>query len=125
VREAELQRHIRAELGDLSRYPELWLYPNPAGYASVEHVAYGWGPRGAADLCGSWTRGAYWDGEQRVWPPDARAQNVAIEVKTRTGRLSVEQEQYGVLVRQAGWAYAVIRSVEEARQWAEQMRRKS
>lgn len=113
MREIEIQDRVRLELGDVSRYP-LVLWRNNVGQMidkDGRRVVFGVGGKGAADLIGIWTHA------------DGRGQFVAIELKAERGRQTPEQLTYQALIESKGGVYAVIRSVEQAREWAEQMRK--
>lgn len=116
-REREIQHDVRAELGDRRRYPEIVLYPNVCGVFLDEHSGtkrrVGVANPGGADLIGWWTR------------PGGIAQFVGVELKTERGRQSPAQRQFEELVTRSGGVYVVLRSVDEARAWAEQMRRET
>jgi hypothetical protein len=112
--ESEIQDAVRLELGDPTRYP-LVLWRNNVGQMidkDNRRVVFGVGGKGAADLVGIWTHA------------DGRGQFVAIELKRAKTKQTPEQRDYEQLVTKRGGVYAVIRSVDEARQWAEQMRSK-
>lgn len=109
MREAAIQDAIRAELGDVRRYPELVLWRNNTGQMidrDGRRVVFGCGGKGGADLIGIWA-----------------GRFVALEVKSEDGRQTPEQQQYQALVEAKGGVYALVRSVDEAKQWAESMRR--
>ncbi len=114
MREAEIQDRVRLELGDPTKYP-LILWRNNTGQmidANGRRVVFGCGGKGAADLIGIWTHA------------DGRGQFVAIELKVEKGKQTPEQRTYQALIESRGGIYAVVRSVDEARQWAEEMRSK-
>lgn len=98
--ESQLQDKIRLELG---RVPGLVLYRNNSGVAEIRgyRVRFGIANPGGGDLIG-WYRGRW----------------VEVEIKTPTGRQSPEQRQREQLVRNAGGIYVVLRSIEDAREWA-------
>lgn len=109
MREIEIQDRVRLELGDVERYPELVLWRNNVGQMidkDGRRVVFGVGGKGAADLIGMWA-----------------GRFVAVELKTDKGRQTDEQRTFQALVTARGGVYAVIRSVEQARAWAEQMRK--
>lgn len=101
--EAHLQDAIRLALND----PDLVLWRNNCGKAEIRGrwVAYGVGTPGGADLIGVW-----------------RGRFVAVEIKTPTGRQSTEQKQFQQLVERKGGIYVVLRSVDDARAWLQQLR---
>ena len=107
--EAQIQDAIRKELGDVSRYPELVLWRNNVGQMidkDGRRVVFGVGGQGAADLLGMW-----------------QGRFVALEIKTPIGRLSPEQKLYRDLIEHKGGTYVVLRSVDDAQQWAQEMRK--
>lgn len=113
MKESEIQKRI---LVALSEYREAAFWPNVIGLMSDRRGftrRVGIGYPGGADLIGMWTR------------PDGRAQFVGIEIKSETGRMRESQLAFQAGVTACGGVYAVLRSVEEARQWAEEMRSKS
>lgn len=114
MREKDIQQDIRAELGDIRRYPELVVWPNVCGVFLDEHSntkrRVGIGNPGGADLIGLWRM------------PSGVARFVALEIKTPIGRQSEEQKRFQQLVEKRGGVYAVLRSVDDARRWAEEMR---
>ena len=115
-REAVIQDEVRLELGNPLKYPELILWRNNCGQMidkNDRRIAFGCGGKGAADLIGIWTHS------------DGRGQFVAIELKRAKTKQTPEQVAYAELVTKRGGVYAVIRSVDEARQWAEAMRSKT
>lgn len=108
--EAMIQDQIRLELGDPARYPELVLWRNNCGQMidkDNRRVVFGVGGKGAADLLGMWS-GVF----------------VAVEIKTPIGRQAPEQKRFQALVEQRGGVYVLLRSVEDARQWAMEMRKR-
>lgn len=110
--EAEIQDAIRLELGDVRRYPDLVIWRNNVGVLPDSHggfVRFGLAP-GSADLVGIFT--------------DARGigRFVSAEIKTPQGRQSDEQQQWERLVTSKGGIYAVLRSVEDAREWVRTLR---
>lgn len=109
MRESAIQDAIRLELGDVRRYPELWLARNNVGQMidkDGRRVVFGVGGKGASDLIGIWN-----------------GRFVALEIKTPIGRQSPEQKLFQQLVEKKGGVYALLRSVEDAREWAQSMRR--
>lgn len=110
--ELEIQDAIRLELGDVTRYPDVWLTRNNVGVlqdANGRHVRYGLGP-GSGDLVGMFTAS------------DGRALWIEAEIKTQTGKQSDEQVRRQALVTKRGGIYAVLRSVDDAREWIQQLR---
>jgi hypothetical protein len=109
VSELEIQDAIRLELGNPTKYPELWLARNNVGQMidkDGRRVVFGVGGKGAADLIGIWN-----------------GRFVALEIKTPIGRQTPEQKLFQALVERKGGVYAVLRSVDEARHWAAEMRK--
>lgn len=110
--EAQIQDAIRLELGNPLKYPDVWLARNNVGVLQDregKHIRYGLGP-GSADLIGIFTaRGV--------------GRFIAAEIKTHSGKQSPEQERFEALVIKRGGAYAVLRSVDEAREWIADLRR--
>jgi hypothetical protein len=107
VTEQQIQQHIRLAL---SRGP-VRLYRNNTGTLRDQHgrpVTFGLAV-GSADLIG-WTT--------RTITPDMVGQQLAvftsIEVKTPTGRVKPEQQQWLDAVQAAGGIAGVARSVEDA-----------
>ncbi len=105
--EQQIQQHIRLAL---SRGP-VRLYRNNTGTLRDQHgrpVTFGLAV-GSADLIG-WTT--------RTITPDMVGQQLAvftsIEVKTPTGRVKPEQQQWLDAVQAAGGIAGVARSVEDA-----------
>lgn len=114
LREAQIQDAIRLELGNPERYPEALLFRNNCGQMIDAHgkrVVFGLG-KGSADLVGLWRH------------PDGRAQYVELEIKRDNGKQSPEQVLRQQLITSKGGVYAVLRSVDEARAWAAEMRSK-
>jgi hypothetical protein len=108
--EASIQQHIRLALGKL---PYLRLFRNNCGKLpdprTGRWVEFGVGNPGGGDLLG-------WRTVEVT--PEMVGQRVAvftsIEVKTPTGKLRAEQEQWMKVVRGAGGIAGVARSVEDA-----------
>jgi hypothetical protein len=108
--ETTIQQHIRLALGKL---PYLRLFRNNCGKLpdprTGRWVEFGVGNPGGGDLLG-------WRTVEVT--PEMVGQRVAvftsIEVKTPTGRLRPEQEQWMKVVRGAGGIAGVARSVEDA-----------
>lgn len=110
MKEAEIQDRVRLELGNPERYPELVLWRNNVGQMidkDGRRVVFGVGGKGAADLIGMWA-----------------GRFVALELKTDKGKQTDEQRKFQALVTARGGVYAVVRSVEDARAWAAEMRSK-
>lgn len=111
--EAQLQDAIRLELGDVRRYPDVILWRNNVGVLqdNGRYVRFGLAP-GSADLIG-------------IFTPDLRnpvGVFIAAEIKTPTGRQTDEQKRWEQLVTSKGAAYAVLRSVQDARAWIARLR---
>jgi hypothetical protein len=100
VTESQLQDQIRLALG---RVPGLALWRNNQGVAEIRgyKVRFGVANPGGGDLIG-WYRGRW----------------VEVEIKTETGRQSPEQKIREQLVRKSGGIYVVLRSVDDAHEWA-------
>lgn len=110
--ELAIQDAIRLELGDVTRYPDVWLTRNNVGVltdANGRYVRYGLGP-GSGDLVGMFTCA------------DGRALWIEAEIKAATGKQSDEQQRRQALVTKRGGVYVVLRSVEDAKQWIQQLR---
>jgi hypothetical protein len=101
LNESLLQDHIRLALGNVDG---LCLWRNNIGTAEIRgyRVRFGVGSPGGADLIGLY-----------------RGRFVAVEIKTPTGRQSPDQRTFQALVESKGGTYTILRSVEEARAWAE------
>lgn len=101
--ESQLQDQIRLALG---RIPGLCLWRNNQGVAEIRgyKVRFGVANPGGGDLIG-WYRGRW----------------VEVEIKTPTGRQSPEQRLREDLVRKSGGIYVVLRSVDDARAWADSL----
>lgn len=101
--ESQLQDAIRLELG---RIPGLCLFRNNCGVAEMRgyKVRFGVGNPGGADLIGLY-----------------RGRFLAVEIKTATGRQSEDQTRFQALVERCGGLYQILRSVEDARAWAEEL----
>ena len=93
--EGQLQDLIRLELG--ASADGAW-WRNNVGFDAERKIRYGVGNPGGADLIGL-----------------HRGRFVAVEIKTPRGRLTPEQKMWGDLVEKKGGIYAVVRSVEDAR----------
>lgn len=115
---------VRLELGDVRRYP-LRLDRNNVGQMidkDGRRVVFGLG-KGSADLVGCWQHSPFLACPQCACAiPFGIGQYVELEIKTPDGQQSPEQVMRQALVTKRGGVYAVIRSVDEARQWAENMR---
>lgn len=112
VNESSIMDAIRLELGDVTRYPDVWLTRNNCGAlqdANGQYVRYGLGP-GSGDLVGMFTTS------------DGRALWIEAEIKTQTGKQSDEQVRRQTLVEKRGGVYVVLRSVDDAREWIQQLR---
>ena len=101
--ETAIQEAVRLALG---AEVDLVLWRNSTGQTEewsakggVRHMRYGLA-KGSADLVG-------------ILAPHGRL--VALEVKTPTGRVAPEQEQWLALVRRMGGFACVVRSVADAR----------
>lgn len=104
LNEAEIQRQIRLAAGRAVPGCILWrnstgLATHAAGTAGERTVRYGL-TKGGADLIGVLTVGGV-------------GIFLAVEVKTRVGRLSADQELFGRLVTNAGGVFIVARSVDD------------
>lgn len=111
--EAQIQDSIRLELGDPEKYPDVILFRNNVGVlpdGQGRHVRYGLCP-GSADLIGIFTRHG-----------DHVGVFIAAEIKTPTGKQSPEQVRFEQLVTSKGAVYAVLRSIDDARQWIARLR---
>lgn len=100
MKESQLQDAIRLALGAVRG---LVLWRNNIGVAEIRghKVRFGVGGPGGADLLGIY-----------------RGRFVAIEIKTSTGKQTDEQRTFQDLVTRLGGEYRILRSVEEAREWA-------
>jgi hypothetical protein len=110
--ESQIQNDIRLELGNPKKYPDVVLWRNNVGVAETSHgtkIRFGLCP-GSADLVGIFTR------------KDGVGLFIGAEIKTPTGQQSPEQERWQQLVMDKGAAYAVLRSVDDAREWIEELR---
>lgn len=104
VTESALQDAIRLELGQV---PGLVLWRNNCGTATrdARTIRFGVGGPGGSDLIGCY-----------------RGRFVALEIKTATGRLTVEQVRFAELVSRLGGEHAVLRSVQDALAWVAELR---
>jgi hypothetical protein len=103
--ESQLQDQIRLELGN----GELVLWRNNCGVAEMRggfKVRFGVGSPGGSDLIGLY-----------------RGRALFVEIKTPTGRQSPEQRQFQQCVERHGGIYRILRSVDEARTFLEELRR--
>jgi len=110
MNETAIQQHIRLALGKLRH---VRMFRNNVGKLpdprTGRWVEFGVGGTGAADLLGWRT--------VTVTPEmvgQRLAQFVSLEVKTTTGRVRPEQENWRRVVEEAGGVAAVVRSVEDA-----------
>ena len=110
MNETAIQQHIRLALG---RLRHVRMFRNNVGKLpdprTGRWVEFGVGGTGAADLLGWRT--------VTVTPEmvgQRLAQFVSLEVKTATGRVRPEQENWRRVVQEAGGVAAVVRSVEDA-----------
>lgn len=113
--EVQIQDAIRLELGNPREYPDVLVYRNNCGVLvdrEGKHVRFGVANPGGADLIGIFTRA------------DGIGVFIAAEIKTASGKQSPEQERFERLVAAKGGAYAVLRSVEDARRWIQKLRSK-
>lgn len=103
--EAQLQDDIRLALGAVDG---LCLWRNNIGVATVDDkrsgrpykIRFGVGGPGGADLIGVY-----------------RGRFVAVEIKTPTGRQTEEQRTFQQLVERKQGIYVILRSVEDAWTW--------
>lgn len=94
--EAELQSRILLALG---QRPDVRIWRNNVGAAQVDGRFMRFGLPGSADLIG-------------IVRPSGRL--LAVEVKSRTGRLTQAQKTFGRVIEAFGGIYVVARSVEAA-----------
>lgn len=95
--EGRLQAEIRLALG---REPDLTLWRiSPSAPGATGGRVIKTAPDGIADLCG-------------ILAPTGRW--FCLEVKTPSGRVRPEQQQWAELIRSRGGFYAVVRSADEA-----------
>lgn len=114
MNEGDIQSAIRLELGDIARYPDVLLFRNSCGVLSDRtgrSVRFGLA-NGSGDLVGMFTCG------------DGRALWIEAEIKTANGRQDEAQVIRQQLVRSRGGEYVVLRSVDEARAWVADLRRR-
>ena len=104
--ERNLQTRIRLAISE-SRMAT--MFTNPTGFDNHRNIHYGLTKKGSSDLIG-WTT--------KPITPDMVGKDVAIftaiEIKTKTGRVSNEQDNFLAAVRLAGGIAGVARSEEEA-----------
>lgn len=115
MKEVDIQDAIRLELGNPTKYPDVYLSRNNVGVlmdANGRHVRFGVGGPGGADLLGIFTC------------PDGRGLFIAAEIKSQTGKQSDEQIRFQKLVEQKGGAYALLRSVDDACAWISELRKR-
>ncbi len=95
----------QAILLDLGARPDLRIWRNNTGVGIAPNGRrVRFGTPGAADIIGILTIA------------NGLGRFIALEVKSATGRVRPEQQAWGAMVRKHGGFYAVVRSVEEARQ---------
>lgn len=102
--ESQLQDKIRLELGN----GELVLWRNNCGVAEMRggfKVRFGVGSPGGSDLIGLY-----------------RGRALFVEVKTPDGRQSPEQKTFQQCVERHGGIYRILRSVDEARAFLQELR---
>lgn len=104
MREAALQDRIEMALDEYA-HDFMIAWRNNCGFDSMNRVRYGVGNPGGADFIAC-----------------VSGRFVGVEIKTPVGRQTPEQKQFEHVVKSKGGIYVVLRSVEEARQWAENMR---
>lgn len=112
--ELQIQDAIRLELGNPRVYPDVFLVRNNVGVLQDKegrYVRYGLGP-GSADLVGIFTC------------EDGRGLYVEAEIKTPTGKQSDEQKRREQLIKRKGGIYVVLRSVDDAKRWIQDLRAK-
>jgi hypothetical protein len=103
-RETKLQREIHAAISTGSAR----LFRNSVGFDKTNRVQYGLCV-GSSDLIGFHTR--------TITPDDVGKQIavfVAMEVKTESGRVSLDQKRFIEFVKNAGGIAGVVRSVSDA-----------
>ena len=107
--ERNVQQDIRLALG---ADPDVVLWRNQCGFykESGRAIKYGVGSPGGADLIGIFRAS------------DGRGIFIAVEVKTDTGRQSLEQKQFQALVERKGGHYALCRSADDARAFIARLR---
>jgi hypothetical protein len=103
VTESQIQDAIRLWLGS---QPDIVCWRNNIGYDERTHVRFGVGNPGGSDLIGVF-----------------RGRAVFIEIKTTTGKQDKMQALFQALVERHHGIYVVLRSVDEAKTWIEEMRR--
>lgn len=103
--ESQLQDAIRLVLGATG---EILLHRNNVGMARMPNgapIKFGVGNPGGADLVGVF-----------------RGRALYVEIKTPTGRQSPEQKAFQSLVERHGAIYRILRSVEEAQSFLQELR---
>jgi len=116
--EAEILRDVRAWLAE---QPDVSIHRNNTGRlpdVNGRIVTFGLAI-GSSDLIGSLTVSA----DVMVGRTFTIARAIAIEVKTRTGTLTEDQERFLAEKRRIGWLTGVVRSVDDARELIEHGRR--
>lgn len=111
--ERDIQQAIEVELGDRNRYPDLRLWPNVIGDFVDNRGNYrkvGVARPGGSDLVGIFKR------------KDGVGMWIGAEIKSAVGRQSDEQKLHEQAIRELGGEYAVLRSVDDARQWVARLR---
>ena len=94
--EAEIQRAVRLAVGQL---PDVCIWRNTVGGGHIDGRYQRWGlADGSADLIGIGPGGKF----------------LALEIKSLTGRLTLQQKLFLDLVTARGGIAAVVRSPEEA-----------
>lgn len=113
-RESAIQDAIRRVLGaeDLRGEVVLWRNNVGTGERRGHFIRFGVGGPGGADLIGVYRSRA------------GAGVFLAVEIKSATGRQSEEQVRFANLVRSLGGEYAVLRSVDDARAWLAELRRR-
>lgn len=113
-KESSIQDAIRVELGREDLRGEIVLWRNNVGTGEKRghFIRFGVGGPGGADLLGIYRSSA------------GAGVFLAVEIKSATGRQSEEQVRFASLVRSLGGEYAVLRSVEDARAWVAELRRR-
>lgn len=116
MKESALQRDVRLHLG---QKPDLIIWRNNAGRVfneeSQQWIQYGLCV-GSSDLIGVLTVPC-------EWPLQCLGRFFAAEIKTRTGRVTPEQDAFLALVNAKGGYACVIRSVEEAEEHYQRARK--
>jgi hypothetical protein len=101
--EAQLQDQIRLALGSTG---QILLYRNNCGVADMRgfKIRFGVGNPGGSDLVGVF-----------------RGRAVFVEIKTPVGRVSPEQRAFQGCVERHGGIYVVLRSVDDALAWLQDL----